>query len=126
MTELDSDPKQYWNVRKFKSEFQINLILDSEQKDQLNQELLKHVPVLSTGENDVGVATNITHNIELGVERSVRTPVQRVQVPLAQEIEKECQDILESNIIQPSKSPSAPDEPVRKETRWVPQALYRL
>ena len=77
--------------------------------------LKKHVSVLSKGDNDVGVATNITHNIELESDRPVRVPVRRIQGPLAQEIEKECKDLLEGNIIRPSKSPfSAPVVPVRK------------
>ncbi|KAL7634312.1 UNVERIFIED_CONTAM: hypothetical protein RMT77_014689 [Armadillidium vulgare] len=109
-------PEQYWNVKTIISEFQIEeLNLTIDQKNQLIKVLQKHVSVLSTGDNDVGVATNITHNIELESDRPVRVPVRRVQGPLAQEIEKECKDLLEGNIIRPSKSPfSAPVVPVRK------------
>ncbi|KAL7648346.1 UNVERIFIED_CONTAM: hypothetical protein RMT77_000252 [Armadillidium vulgare] len=110
------DPVSYWTIEKLDTEFDLhNSPLSTEQHEKLISVLLKYPHVLSTGDNDVGLAQNITHTIELETDRPVRIPVRRFQGPLAQEIERECADLLESDIIRPSKSPySAPVVPVRK------------
>lgn len=110
------DPEVYWDVEKIKLEFEISTLpLSTDQQEKLISILLKYPHVLSTGDNDVGLAQNITHTIELETDKPVRIPVRRFHGPLAQEIEKECADLLESGIIQYSKSPySAPVVPVRK------------
>src|SRR6201990_1502600 len=110
------NPAEYWDQEKIRTEFEIGtLTLSTEQQEKLISMLLKYPHVLSTGDNDVGVAHNITHTIELETDKPVRIPVRRFQGPIAQEIEKECTNLLEGGIIQPSKSPySAPVVPVRK------------
>ena len=110
------NPAEYWDHEKIRTEFEIGtLTLSTEQQEKLISMLLKYPHVLSTGDNDVGVAHNITHTIELETDKPVRIPVRRFQGPIAQEIEKECTNLLEGGIIQPSKSPySAPVVPVRK------------
>src|ERR1700755_1100989 len=106
----------YWTPEKLMEEFGIeDLPLTKEQQHTLINILLKHSNALSCGDNDVGIATNITHHIDLETNKPIRVPVRRFQGPLAQEIEGECKALLESNIIRPSQSPySAPVVPVRK------------
>src|ERR1700755_924950 len=56
-----TDPKDYWNAEKVKVEFGIGtLSVSTDQQDKLISVLLKYPHVLSTGENDVGLAQNIT------------------------------------------------------------------
>ena len=109
-------PYNYWNRERIFEEFQFSEIpVSDSQKDQLAELLLNYSSVLSTGDDDVGLATNVQHHIELTTERPIHVPVRRFQGPLAQEIERQCIELEEGGIIRKSRSPySAPVVPVRK------------
>ena len=107
----------YWTREKIMEEFQFSDIqVGDSQKEQLINLLQKYSSVLSTGDDDVGLAHNVQHHIELTSDRPIHVPVRRFQGPLAQEIERQCCELEEGGIIRKSHSPySAPVVPVRKK-----------
>ena len=107
----------YWTSEKIREEFKFSEIPISElEKLQLEDLLKKYSNILSMGDDDVGLATNIKHSIELEVDRPVHVPVRRFQGPLAEEIENQCLELESSGIIRKSKLPfSAPVVPIRKK-----------
>ena len=114
-TNIDNT-EDYWNETTIEENFQINDIpVTQQQKRKLINLLLKYPNILSTGDDDVGVSTNVKHHIELETNKPVYVPVRRFQGPIAREIEEQCRELETCGIIRKSNSPySAPVVPVRK------------
>ena len=77
--------------------------------------LSKCAVVLSRGDDDIGCAGVTEHRIELHDTTPIRQKPRRFPDPVAQEIEKQCQELKSLDIIDYSRSPwSSPVVPIRK------------
>jgi hypothetical protein len=72
--------------------------------------------VLSTGDNDVGLAAVTEHKIKLYDNTPIYQRPRRCANPVADEIDRQCDELNVLDIIEPSQSPwSSPIVPVRKK-----------
>ena len=75
-----------------------------------------HLDVFSTGEEDIGHAAVSSHKIELYDYTPIRQRPRSFPEPVTTEIEKQCEELVALDVIEPSKSPwSSPVVPVRKK-----------
>ena len=90
--------------------------LNNSQQQQVWDMLSLHKTVFSSGDSDIGLASVTEHHIKLSDKTPIYIRPRRLPQPLAEEIEKQCQELLAADIIEPSNSPwAAPIVPVRKK-----------
>ena len=90
--------------------------MEGTQADEVRALLREHRDIISTGEMDIGCAGVTRHRIELYDQTPIRQHPRRFPGPVVDEIERQCKDLLEQDIIEFSKSPwSSPVVPVRKK-----------
>ena len=114
--EVHSDNPESWNLDRLKNEVSVSHpLINDVNKSVVYNLLLENVEALSTGDSDVGLASVTPHHIQL----TDYTPIwQRPRVfaePVNREIESQCQELLNADIIESSNSAwSSPCVPVRK------------
>ena len=89
--------------------------LTPEQQTQIIDLIYDQREVLSTGDNDVGLTLKGEYRIELTDHTPIYQRPRRFAKPTSDAIEKQCEELQEADIIEPSKSPwSSPLVPIRK------------
>ena len=89
--------------------------LNTEQQNQVFSMLRKHSKVFSHNDKDIGLAGVTKHKIILTDDTPIYQRPRRVPQPMNEELERQCQELSEADIIEPSASPwAAPIVPVRK------------
>ena len=104
-----------WDIEKLKKEIKLSDRLSSEHKDRVYEMLGKVTNSLSRGSDDIGKAKVTPHHIELTDYTPIWQKARSFAEPVNREIEQQCQELLESDIIEHSNSNwSSPCVPVRK------------
>ena len=89
--------------------------LEDEQKQRVFEMLDSIKTVFSAGESDIGRACVTEHSIKISDSTPIYQKPRRFSPPVNDEIEKQCQELFSSDIIEPSFSPwNSPIVPVRK------------
>ena len=82
--------------------------------------LQKYKHVFSSGDGDVGLANVTEHTINLTNDTPIYQRPRRFPPPIADEIERQCQELNSLDIIEPNSSPwSSPVVPVRKKNGTI-------
>ena len=90
--------------------------LDSAQGSQVMDMISRRSAALSTGDHDIGCAGITSHRIELHDTTPIRIKKRRFSEVVTDEIERQCEELRELDVIQYSKSPwSAPVVPITKK-----------
>ena len=90
--------------------------LTEQQQQQVYDVLQTCTGALSSGDNDIGNAAVTEHEIKLYDNTPIYQRPRRFSAPLADEIEKQCQELNTLDIIEPSNSEwSFPVVPIRKK-----------
>jgi transposase InsO family protein/predicted aspartyl protease len=90
--------------------------LTPEQGCEVRTLLLKHQSVFAKNKNDLGRTDIVQHRINTGNSAPIRQQPRRVPMAKKEEAEQEIQRMLETGVIEPSKSPwAAPIVLVRKK-----------
>ena len=90
--------------------------LDVNRQAEVLTMLEKYKPVFSASDKDVGLASVTSHVIRLTDDTPIFQRPRRFPQPIAEEIERQCQELNSLDIIEPSSSPwSSPVVPVRKK-----------
>ena len=85
------------------------------QQEVFHRMLLACLPVVSTGDKDVGECSSTPIRIKLYDETPIYQRVRRFSPPITEAIEEQCKELYDLDIIEPSISPwSSPVVPVRK------------
>jgi hypothetical protein len=104
-----------WTEESFKQQILLPE-LDGDQKSLVLDVLRQYGEAFSTGDTDIGHASVTKHKIRLTDETPIYQRPRRFPPPIAEEIERQCQELNALDIIEPSVSPwSAPVVPVRKK-----------
>lgn len=91
-----------------------------EQKEQFRSMLLRHLPVISRGDEDVGECASTPIKIHLYDETPIFQRPRRFSPPITEAIEQQCQELHSLDIIEPSISPwSSPVVPVIKSDKSI-------
>ena len=100
-------------------DFKSQIILDEltiEQQTCVFSMLNEYMCVFSMGDHDIGHASVTQHKIKLTDNTPIYQRPRRFPKPIAEEIERQCQELNSLDIIEPSISPwSSPVVPVRKK-----------
>lgn len=89
--------------------------LTTEEKQEVVALLEKYSDVFGAGKDDVGRGTIGSHSIKLYSYSPIYQRLRRFPEPVAEEIEKQCQQLHQADVIEPSSSPwNSPIVPVRK------------
>lgn len=89
--------------------------LSEDERALVIEVLLKHADVLSRGDSDIGLVRQTEHKIILQDHTPIYSKPRRLPEPVAAEIDKQCRELLEMDIIEKSASPwSSPIVPIRK------------
>jgi hypothetical protein len=90
--------------------------LDLDQQAAVFSMLNNYKSVFSSGDLDIGLASVTEHQIKLTDETPIFQRPRRFPQPVADEIERQCQELNSLDVIEPSSSPwSSPVVPVRKK-----------
>ena len=90
--------------------------LNEDQIGRLNSLLIKHGNTFSKTKYDLGVANAIRHKINTGNAKPIKQRPRRLPLNKRQDVDNEIQRLLESGIIEESKSPwASPIVPVNKK-----------
>ena len=90
------------------------------QEEQFREMLQSHLPVISTGDDDVGECASTPIRIQLYDETPIHQRVRRFSPPITDAIEKQCKELCDLGIIEPSISPwSSPVVPVIKPDKTI-------
>ena len=81
--------------------------LNKEQQKQVAKLLTKYGDVFSKNDADLGRTGIIQHKIPTGQTQPIKHPPRRVPVNMNKEVDEQIQDMLDKDVIQPSKSPWA-------------------
>ena len=85
-------------------------------KTRVMDMLLSREKVFSVNESDIGKASVTEHKIVLNDSAPIYQRPRRVRQPINDEIEKQCRELTEADIIEPTTSPwSSPIVPIRKK-----------
>ena len=91
-------------------------LLNEDQIKQLDSLLIRHDKTFSKSKYDLGTATAIKHKIDTGDARPIKQQPRRLPLTKRDDVNKEIQRLLDSGIIEPSKSPwASPIVPVTKK-----------
>lgn len=66
--------------------------------------LLQYTSLFAKSNNDLGKTNIVKHKIDTGDARPIKQPVRRAPAHLSKEIERNIDEMLEYNIIEPSKA----------------------
>ena len=107
---------EYWTNEMIEKHISLSECnLSNEQKDKVYNMLLKVKNSLSKGDNDIGEVQMAPHQIKLEEYKPIWQKPRSFAPPIQEEIEKQCQELLSSDIIEYSQSRwSSPCVPVRK------------
>ena len=90
--------------------------LSSEERGKVMEVIKQYQHVLSSGENDIGKAKVLAHKISLYDQTPIYQKPRRFPEPITMEVERQCQELCASDIIEPSASPwASPIVPIRKK-----------
>ena len=81
--------------------------LTSEQCKQVAKLLMKHESTFSESDDDIGRTGIIRHRIITKEDRPIKQPLRRLPVHMNQEADKQIDEMLKKDVIQPSASPWA-------------------
>lgn len=105
-----------WTRDRMNDEIITGSDLTEEQRSSVLEMLLSKSGALSGGESDVGKAVVPEHHIELYDDTPIRQRPRRFPEPVVEEIERQCRELEEIDVIERSQSPwSSPIVPVRKK-----------
>ena len=91
-----------------------------EQEEEFRNMLLRHFPVISRGDDDVGECSSTPIKIHLYDETPIFQRPRRFSPPISEAIEQQCQELHSLDIIEPSISPwSSPVVPVIKPDKSI-------
>ena len=82
-----------------------NKKLDPYQLRNINNLLLKHTGIFSTGESDIGFCDKIKHRIDLTDETSFKQKTKRIPPAMVSEVRQHIEQLLSTGIIRKSESP---------------------
>ena len=112
---LDEVPSDLLSDDEFKSILKLPE-LSNEEKNKVLSEMKQFRSVFSKGDTDLGLANVTKHVINLSDKTPICQKSRRFPRPLAEEIEKQCEELNSLDIIESSISPwSAPIVPIRKK-----------
>lgn len=117
VVELDPDDTDLvpWTAERLSTEVPLTE-LPEEQRHKVWSLLNNCQSVFSTGDKDVGTASVTAHKIVLYDDTPVYQRPRRFPEPITEEIERQCRELCELDIIEPSSSPwSSPVVPIRKK-----------
>ena len=102
------------------SELSLAEDVSPEQQDAFRQMLRNHLPVISTGDDDVGECSSTPIRIQLYDETPIYQRVRRFSSPITDAVELQCKELCNLGIIEPSISPwSSPIVPVIKPDKSI-------
>lgn len=105
-----------WTRERIRAEVKIGSQLNEEQKTSVVDMLSNIQCSLSKNENDIGKANVLPHSIEITDNTPIWQKPRRFSDPITKEIERQCNELLELDVIEPSHSQwSSPIVPVRKK-----------
>ena len=111
-----SGDEETWTKQKVIDSLHLDDYLTDKQKDLVHKAVYDSRSVLSTGDSDIGHASVSAHKIELYNYEPIYQRPRRFPEPLTREIERQCSELQESDIIEPSNSPwSSPVVPIKKK-----------
>ena len=106
---------QSWNLEKVKEEIELPL-LDVEQQRKVYDMIYDFCNVLQSENQSIQPADVTEHHITLYDHTPIYQRPRRFPAPITNEIERQCNELCVSDIIEPSLSPySSPIVPVRKK-----------
>ena len=104
-----------WSRDRICAEIPLGDLLPTEAKLVVDM-LLYQRQVLSRDDDDIGRLATTTHRIVLNDETPIRQRPRRFPRPITEEVEKQCAELRDLDIIEPSCSPwSSPIVPIRKK-----------
>ena len=110
-------PSATWTIAEIQEQIDLGKLSDTQTQDAL-QMILDRSGVLSRSGEDIGCAGVTQHKIELHDSTPIRQRPRRFPEPVALEIEKQCEELRQLDIIEYSKSPwSSPVVPVIKKDK---------
>lgn len=116
MEDEEIQPTDGWTESTLRDAIKVGSELDDIQQNLVHDALWNLKGVLSTGDDDIGHAGVTAHRIELLNDTPIYQRPRRFPAPIAQEIERQCQELYNLGIIEPSLSSySSPVVPVRKK-----------
>ena len=90
--------------------------LNDLQREQLYNLLIQYEDVFATDKSDLGRTAGVTHSIDTGSSKPIRQPVRRLPLSKREEASDLLHEMLDQDIIQPSRSPwAAPIVLVKKK-----------
>lgn len=127
LTDDGSNVEEQWTRESLQAAVDLSG-LSEEQKTQVWGVVEANQMVLSMGDHDIGQVGITAHRIELYDETPIYQKPRRFPPPVAEEIEGQCQGLLQLGIIEPSASPwSSPVVPIRKKDGSIRLCVdYRL
>ena len=117
VVELPEDDEENPNIEEEEPLMNVNLSgLSTQQQSRVLDMLTDVRIVFSTSEMDVGHANVTEHTIRLADETPIFQRPRRLPPPVAEEIERQCQELHSLDVIEPSVSPwNSPIVPVTKK-----------
>ena len=114
--ELDTDDKEIEDCQSNNILNDVDLShLGTSNQSKVKELLDKYVKVFSTDSKDIGLASVTSHKIRLTNDTPIYQRPRRFPLPITEELERQCEELSEADIIEPSNSPwSSPIVPVRK------------
>lgn len=129
LLELDEEEflNEVWTISRLKDEVELGVSLVEEQKEAVYKMLLEAKSVMSRSDDDIGRANVSPHVIELTDNTPIWLRPRRFSEPVNKEIDRQCEELLSSDIIEYSDSDwSAAVVPVRKSSGELRMCLdYR-
>ena len=111
----EEDVDQSWNLARIRREIGLPL-LSSEQQEQVHNLVFNFCNVLQSDNQSIQPANVTEHHITLYDHTPIYQRPRRFPAPITNEIERQCNELCISDIIEPSISPySSPIVPVRKK-----------
>ena len=115
IVEVEQGEESVSVVDGWESKINLNQIDDTQQAEVLEM-LTKHTKAFSAGDSDIGLAGVTSHKIRLTDDTPIYQRPRRFPQPINDELERQCKELLEADIIETSKSPwSSPIVPVQKK-----------
>ena len=115
MVHPSNDQPTVLSRKEIEEKVQLGNHLTPEQRTQIIDMIYDQREVLSTGDNDVGLTLKGEYRIELTDHTPIYQRPRRFAKHTSDAIEKQCEELQEADIIEPSKSPwSSPLVPIRK------------
>lgn len=111
---LQTQPASDFNFDDYMSSLKLEELTCGE-RERVEQVIKENVAVFGLNSLDIGCASHTKHKIELLKDEPIRQKPRRFPAPVADELERQCEELRQMNVIKYSKSPwSAPIVPIRK------------